>query len=288
MIASRALLSAIALASQNFEVQAERDFIMSKIFEALQIPVVEVRESAMQTLVELVQLQYEHLGLYFTQIALATYQAANNDEASVGLQGIEFWTGLTEEEISREKKSLPTKSYIRNSSSDLIGLMLQNVNKVTVEDDEEEDDETGVQQSAGVCLHRISALIGSAVLPPVVEFVKANILSQDWRQRYAAVISLGTITEGPDRDSFSKILNPSLEQLLKMYQDPSIRVRSAISWFFGKVCEHYADIMTQSEEVTKVFVLTLIQSLQDKPKISEYSCLAIEKLAESLQPVNPN
>lgn len=49
------------------------------------------------------------------------------------------------------------------------------------------------------------------MLAPVVEFVKANILSQDWRARYAAVISLGTITEGPDRDSFCKILNPSLE-----------------------------------------------------------------------------
>jgi importin subunit beta-1 len=47
VIASKALLSAIALASQNFEVQAERDFIMGKIFEALQIPTVEVRESAM-------------------------------------------------------------------------------------------------------------------------------------------------------------------------------------------------------------------------------------------------
>ena len=82
---------------------------------------------------------------YFTKIAQATYQAANNDEAQVGLQGIEFWTTLTEEEISREKKSQATKSYIRNSSLDLIGLMLQNVSKVTVEDDEEEDDETGVQ-----------------------------------------------------------------------------------------------------------------------------------------------
>ena len=49
-------------------------------------------------------MQYEHLEFYFTKIAQATYQAANNDEAQVGLQGIEFWTTLTEEEISREKK----------------------------------------------------------------------------------------------------------------------------------------------------------------------------------------
>lgn len=139
--------------------------------------------------------------------------------------------------------------------------MLQNLNKVTVEDDEEEDDETGVQQSAGVCLHRISLLIGSKVLPAVVEFVTANILQTTWQQRYASVISLGTVTEGPDKQSFSKILMPSIENLLKMYGDPSIRVRSAISWFFGKVCEHYADVMTQNAEMTRVFVATLISSL---------------------------
>ena len=49
-------MNAIALAAGNFEVPGERDFIMGKIFEALQIPTVEVREAAMQTLVELVNL----------------------------------------------------------------------------------------------------------------------------------------------------------------------------------------------------------------------------------------
>jgi hypothetical protein len=51
---------------------------------------------------------------------------------------------LTEEEIRREKKGLPVKNYIKNNSLYLIQLMLQNVIRVTVEDDEEEDDETGV------------------------------------------------------------------------------------------------------------------------------------------------
>lgn len=118
---------------------------MNKIFEALEIPEVQVREAAMQTLVELCRLQYDYIELYFQKIAFVTALVANNDEAAVGLQGIEFWTNLTEVEIEREKKGHPTKQYIRNSSTDLISLMLQNIIKVTVEDDEEEDDETGVQ-----------------------------------------------------------------------------------------------------------------------------------------------
>jgi len=39
-----------------------------------------------------------------------------------------------------------------------------------------------------------------------------------------------------------------------MYTDQSTKVRCAISWFFSKVCEHYADIITQTEQVTSVFV----------------------------------
>lgn len=61
----------------------------------------------------------------------------------------------------------------------------------------------GVQMSSGVCLQKISLLIGSNVLPLVVTFVKNNIISEDWRARYAAVLSLGTITEGPDKPSFN-------------------------------------------------------------------------------------
>jgi hypothetical protein len=58
---------------------------MSKIFEALEINEVNVREAAMQTLVELVHLQYEMIELYFKNIAEATAKAANFDEAQVGL-----------------------------------------------------------------------------------------------------------------------------------------------------------------------------------------------------------
>ena len=176
---------------------------MNKIFEALEVPHTGVRENAMQILVELARLQYESMEFYLQKIAIATSQATNNDEQSVGTQGIEFWTTLTEEEIYREKKKLVGKNYIRNNSSDLVSLMLQNISKITIEDGDEDDDEVGVQMSSGVCLQKISLLIGSQVLPQVVTFVSSNITSADWRARYAAVLSLGIITEGPDKPSFN-------------------------------------------------------------------------------------
>jgi hypothetical protein len=51
-LAVKALLHSIPYTSANFEVQLERDFIMNKIFEALENKNVEIRENAMQCLVE--------------------------------------------------------------------------------------------------------------------------------------------------------------------------------------------------------------------------------------------
>lgn len=53
---------------------------MNKIFEALEVPQTVVRENAMQILVELARLQYESMEFYLQKIAIATSQAANNDE----------------------------------------------------------------------------------------------------------------------------------------------------------------------------------------------------------------
>jgi len=65
--------------------------------------------------------------------------------------------------------------------------------------------------------------------------------------RYAALIALGAIIEGPDRQKFKEVLFPGLENLLKMFQDTSSKVREAISWVVSKICEHHADVVTHND-----------------------------------------
>lgn len=216
-IASKALLRSINFADQNFHNQQERDYIMNKIFEALEVPVTDVRESAMQTLVEIAHLHYNYLEHYLVKIAQATALAANNDDAAVGIQGIEFWTNLTEIEIEKRKRNEQSKEYIKQVFKDLTTLLLQNISKVIVEDDEEDDDDVGVQQSSGVCLHRLSLLVGGEILQPVLEYVRLNIMAQQWQSRYAAIVCLGAICECPDKQSFKNTVVPSLQQLQAMY-----------------------------------------------------------------------
>ena len=110
--------------------QAERDFVMQKLFEAAEIPDADIRESAMQCLVELARLQYEEIQFHFDKIAIITSKAATGDEQKVGAQGIEFWTSLCAEEIDRKKRGIYCKDYIAGCKDDLIKLLLTGVSNV--------------------------------------------------------------------------------------------------------------------------------------------------------------
>lgn len=85
---------------------------MARIFEALTVEDEDTRVIAMQTLVEVGRQEYESVQYYFTQICEATAKAAKLDTEKVGAQGIEFWTSLAEEEMSRIKRNAFVKGYI--------------------------------------------------------------------------------------------------------------------------------------------------------------------------------
>lgn len=69
-----------------------------------------------------------------------TANAARNDDEKVGAQGIEFWTSLAEEEYSLIKKGIECKGYIKNCYNDIVNLLLECIQKVNIEDEDEDDD----------------------------------------------------------------------------------------------------------------------------------------------------
>jgi len=49
-------------------------------------------------------------------------------------------------------------------------------------------------------------LLRNEVIEPVIAFVSGNIQDGSWKNRYAALIALGAIAEGPDKIAFASIL----------------------------------------------------------------------------------
>ena len=74
---------------------------------------------------------------------------------------------------------------------------------------------------------------------------------------------------------------PGLQNLLQMFQDQHGKVREAIAWVMSKICEHHAEVFTSNPAILQVVVPIFMQSVKDKPRISNQICRAIEYLAAS-------
>jgi importin subunit beta-1 len=90
---------------------------------------------------------------------------------------------------------------------------------VQIDSDDDEGDEWGCVVSAGCCLQKISLLIKNDVMPLVFPFIQENLQQADWKNRYAALLALGAIIDGPDQMKFKEVLVPGLQNLLNMFQD---------------------------------------------------------------------
>ena len=111
-------------------------------------------------MVEIGAQEYDSVQYYFKTIAEVTAAAARSGDEKVGAQGIEFWTIMAEVECNRRDKGAHVHGYIASCKDDLIKLLLDGISNVQVDDpDEDEDDEWGINMSAGCCLLQISLLL---------------------------------------------------------------------------------------------------------------------------------
>lgn len=248
-LAVKALHHAVPYATVNFQSQEERDFIMNKILdEALGSSNVTIRETAMQCLVEIGRQEYEKMGAYMARLSQITAQVAKHDASEVGSQGIEFWTTIAEVEIARLEKQGQILNLVAQYKDFLMTLLLECISNVQIDDEDDAEEEWGVNLASGCCLVKVSLLLKNEVLAAVVQFVSAHIMHAEWQKRYAALMALGAASDGPDKAAYAQILTPSIQQLLNMFQDPSIKVREAISWVTFQICQHHAEVMTSTPE----------------------------------------
>ena len=69
------------------------------------------------------------------------------------------------------KKNAYVHGYIGLCSSQLIQLLLECIQRVNIEDEDEEDEELGVALSSGCCLAAVALVIGNNITEPVIAFV---------------------------------------------------------------------------------------------------------------------
>lgn len=152
---------------------------------------------------------------------------------------------------------------------------------LTRQDEDADEDEWNVSMAAGTCLSLLAQTVADSIVSAVIPFIEANIKSSDWHQREAAVMTFGSILDGPDPTVLSPLVDQALPVLIEMTRDDNLLVKDTVAWTLGRICDLL--IVTIKPDVhLHPLITALVQGLDDKPRIIANCCWALMNLSDQL------
>jgi len=287
LAACNALLNSLEFTRNNFSKETERNYIMQIICEATQSNNDQIKVSALQNLVKIMNLYYEYMEAYMGQalfaITVAAMKAPNDD---VALQGIEFWSSVCEEESelqielqeAMEEGRSPTSTsryYARGALQYLVPILLQ---RLCEQKDSEDDDEWNPCKAAGVCLMLLSSCVEDEIIPHVMPFINDNIKSTNWQFRDAAVMAFGSIIEGPTVEKLKPIVEQAMGMFIQLLKDSSVIVRDTAAWTIGRICEAVPEAVI-NDNTLQPLLEGLVIGLTAEPRVATNACWALSSIA---------
>jgi importin subunit beta-1 len=135
--------------------------------------------------------------------------------------------------------------------------------------------------AAATCLTLLAQTVADAIVPAVLQFIESNIKAQDWHQREAAVMTFGSILEGPDPDVLKTLVTQALPVLIDMMSDENTHVKDTTAWTLGRVCDMVPEAIRIDEQL-HLLISAFVNGLEDKPRIVSNCCWGLMNLADRL------
>ncbi|KAK2582207.1 hypothetical protein KPH14_004559 [Odynerus spinipes] len=289
LAATSALYNSLEFTKGNFEIESERNFIMEVVCEATQSTNTQVRVAALQCLVKIMSLYYQYMELYMAPALFPiTLEAMKSDIDEVALQGIEFWSNVSDEEVdlaleegdASEVGRPPLKvsrHYAKGALQYLVPVLMK---KLTKQEEFDDEDDWNPSKAASVCLMLLSTCCEEAIVPFVLPFVKDNIKSHDWRYRDAAVMAFGSILAGVEPGTLKPLVEQAMPTLIELMYDSSVVVRDTAAWTFGRICEIIPEAAI-NETYLEPLLKSLVTGLRAEPRVAANVCWAFTGLAQA-------
>lgn len=291
LTALNALVNSLEFIRNNFEREGERNYIMQVVCETTQAEDPELQASAFGCLARIMSLYYRFMKLYMEKALYGlTVAGMQSSEEKVACMAVEFWSTVCEEEleIAMDGDILPSDTLSQQSlqSFNFALVAIQDVlptllTLLTRQNEDPEDDDWSVAMAAGACLQLFAQNTGNYVVEPTIQFVGANILTDNWREKEAAVMAFGSILEGPDRDSLGNLIVQALQPILLLIKDDSLQVKESVAWCLGRIAElgfNAIDVDSQLPGLLEA----LVYGLNDHPKVSTNCCWTLINILEEL------
>lgn len=283
-----AFLNFLIFAKKNMETPHEKDVIFNTIFNALGHPVAEVREYAMQCLVELSRLYYEEIDTHIDTIANNLEHFMINDEQKVAIQAFEFWCSISDEEVNRVKMNQPILNYCERASGVLLNTTISCLLKRNPEIEKFNEDDWNCVKASSVLLENLCQCTGEHLVDRIVELIRDNINSENYKIRDSIILAFGSILEAKAVLKIKSLIVNAIPTLINMLKDDSSEVRNTVSWCIKKICELHADVFIENVALFNDFVDNLIPHLKSAKKVVVPICDSIHFLAFNLRPDTQN
>lgn len=289
LAATNALFNSLEFTKANFDKESERNFIMEVVCEATQSPDMQISVAALQCLVKILTLYYLHMEPYMAQALFPiTLEAMRSENDQVSLQGIEFWSNVCDEEIdlaieSQEAKNAGqppehiSRHYARGALQYLAPVLME---KLTKQEEYDDDDDWNPSKSAGVCLMLLATCCEDDIVPHVLPFIHENIKSTNWRFRDAALMVFGSILGGLDANTLKPLVEQAMPTLIELMYDTSVIVRDTAAWTFGRICEVIPQAAI-NETYLNPLLESLINGLKSEPRVASNVCWAFTGLSSA-------
>ncbi|PGH15907.1 hypothetical protein AJ79_02074 [Helicocarpus griseus UAMH5409] len=283
-----ALGDAMEFVRSNFENEGERNYIMQVVCEATQAEDMRIQASAFGCLNRIMGLYYEKMRFYMEKALFGlTILGMKSEEEDVAKLAIEFWCTVCEEEIAIEDDNAaaqaegsteirPFFSFARIACKEVVPVLLQ---LMTKQDEDAADDDYDTSRAAYQALQLYAQCVATEVIPPVLTFVEANLRSEDWHCRDAAVSSFGAIMDGPDVQTLDPLIKQALPVLIGMMDDKVVQVKDSAAYALGRICDYCSESI-DPEVHLQPLISCLFHGLASSPKIAGSCCWALMNLAE--------
>ncbi|KAK9692488.1 Importin-beta N-terminal domain [Popillia japonica] len=289
LAATQALLNSLEFTKANFDRETERNFIMEVVCEATQSQDTQIKVAALQCLVKILTLYYQYMEPYMAQALFPiTLEAMRSENDAVALQGIEFWSNVSDEEVdlaiedteAAEAGRPPTRvsrHYARGALQFIVPILLV---KLTKQEELDDEDDWNPSKAAGVCLMLLATCCEDEIVPHVLPFIKENIKSENWRFRDASLMAFGSILGGLENTTLKPLVEQAMPTLIELMYDNSVIVRDTAAWTFGRICEIIPEAAI-NEAFLKPLLESLINGLKAEPRVAANVCWAFTGLAEA-------
>lgn len=305
LAAITALGDSLEFVENNFKHEGERNYIMQVVCEATQADDARIQQGAFGCLNRIMGLYYDKMRFYMEKALFGlTILGMKSQDEDVAKLAVEFWSTVCEEEVAIEDDNAqvnpsrlqerfsdgklthfqvdssdqmrPFYNFARVATNEVVPVLLM---LLTKQDEDAGDDEYNISRAAYQCLQLYAQAVQATIIPPVIQFVEANLRSEDWHNRDAAVSAFGAIMEGPDEKVLEPIVKSALQILISMMEDSSVHVRDSTAYALGRITEACSEAIDPATHLDPL-IRSLFSGLQTSPKMAPSCCWALMNLAE--------